>query len=32
MLGAGLGKVTGGSAKRSAVAGGIGGAVVGGSR
>ena len=32
LLGAGLGKVTGGSAKKGAVIGGAGGAVVGGSR
>ena len=32
LLGAGLGKVTGGSAKKGAVVGGVGGAVVGGSR
>ncbi|RLC06383.1 MAG: hypothetical protein DRH90_03580, partial [Deltaproteobacteria bacterium] len=32
LLGAGLGKITGGSAKKGAVIGGVGGAVVGGSR
>lgn len=32
LLGAGLGKITGGSAKKGAVVGGVGGAVVGGSR
>ena len=32
LLGAGVGKITGGSAKKGAVVGGVGGAVVGGSR
>lgn len=32
LLGAGLGKITGGSTKKGAVVGGVGGAVVGGSR